>query len=133
MRRATLAAWAVLLAACAGKGSGPAAPTLAERLQGSWACGFETRVGEFLRSDIATFEADSSSIRYSWNVLWDCAAEPCATEAPKDRGGYFEGVFRDLGDSLALQDGVDTVAFRDVGDSAFTFLVNGTAFAMRRR
>lgn len=127
------AALALMVAACASQESGPKAPSLAERLQGSWACGSETRVGEFLRSDIATLEANSTSIRYSWNVLWDCVVEPCAAEAPKDRGGYFEGVFRDLGDSLDLQDGVDTVSFRDVRDSAFTFTVNGTAFAMRRR
>lgn len=130
---ARAAALAFILAACAGNGSGPETHSLAERLQGSWACGLETKAGEFLRSDIATLEANKTSIRYSWNVLWDCAKDPCAEPAPKDRGGYFEGVFRELGDSLALQDGVDTVAFRDVGDSTFDFVVNGAAFPMRRR
>jgi hypothetical protein len=127
-------AWAWLLAACAGQGSGPEAEHLAERLQGNWACAGETRLGEFLRSDIATLAVDSSTIKYSWNVLWDCAVEPaCAQEPPKDRGGYFEGVYKAQGDSLALQDGVDTLAFRDLADSAFTFVVNGSAFPMRRR
>lgn len=124
-------AWACLLAACGGPG--PDRPTLAQSLLGSWYHASEFRAGEFIRSGSATLGVDRASIRYAWNILWECAAEPCAAPPPKDSGGYFEGVYRDLGDSLALQDGVDALGFREVGDSAFTFLVNGAAFPMRRR
>lgn len=128
--RMQVVAWACALAGC----SGPDAPSLAERLQGSWTCSREAREGAFLRSDIATLGVDGNTIRYAWNVLWGCADAPaCAPEPPPDRGGYFEGVFRQAGDSLVLRDGVDTLGFREVAESSFTFVVNGTAFPMRRR
>jgi hypothetical protein len=120
-------AWtALLLASC---GTGPGSPTLAQRLQGNWSCHRIAPDGRFLRTDDATLAVHSTSLQYNWNISWSCdSAAPC----PTSRGGYFEGIYADLGDSLALLDAVDTVAFRPRGDS-LDFIVDGTAFPMGRR
>ena len=132
MRPAALALLmgALFLSACPNRRDG--SPSLAERLQGSWAGREESRTGEFTRVAAATLAVDRSSIKYHWNILWDCADTVCAAEPPTDSGGYFEGVFRDTGDSLALQDGTDSLAFPVILDSSLVFVVNGIRFTLRR-
>jgi len=74
-----------------------------------------------------------TTLYYMYSVSWECdSAGSCPIEPPAPRGGYFEGIFTEDGDSLAVRDDLDTVSFHSVTDSAFVFLVNGTAFPMRR-
>ncbi|MBW8887889.1 MAG: hypothetical protein JF616_09050 [Fibrobacteres bacterium] len=108
--------------------------TLSDRLQGNWTY---TRIYPdqgFTRRDNATLAVHRTTIQYSVYVSWECdtTVAPCPGKPPDPLGGYFEGDFTDLGDSLVLRDGVDTVSFHSVTDTAFTFIVNGTAFPMRR-
>jgi hypothetical protein len=117
-------------------------PTLAERLQGHWKCERKSRVGEYERSDLASLEVQPSSIKYSYNILWDCktfAADSggaqvpdCRTPKPEDHGGYFEGVYTAVGDSLELMDATDTLEFRDLKAESFNFIINGSVFPMAR-
>lgn len=130
---AVLASLAGMFFFCACPNRGDGSPTLAETLQGSWAGREESRAGEFTRVAAATLAVDQATIKYHWNILWDCADTVCAADPPTDSGGYFEGGFRAAGDSLALQDGTDSLAFREVRDSSLVFVVNGIRFALRRK
>lgn len=121
---------AFLLAACATHDD---SRTLAERLQGNW---FYNRVYPdqgFIRTDYASLAVHVTTIQYSATSSWDCdTVGTCPGTPPEPRGGSFEGIFTDLGDSLAVRDGTDTLSFQSVTDSSFTFIVNGISFPMRR-
>lgn len=121
---------ALMASAC---GTHDDSETLSERLQGNWTY---TRIYPdqgFIRTDHATLAVYQTTIQYSVYVAWECdTAGPCPGKPPDPLGGYFEGDYQDLGDSLKLHDGVDTVSFLSVTDTSFTFVVNGTAFPMRR-
>jgi hypothetical protein len=122
-----------LLAASCGMHADP--PTLGERLKGNWYYEQSFPDREFLRTEKASLDVYRTTMHLNYNVSWDCGSTgPCPGEAPQAFGGYFEGIFRDLGDSLALQDAIDTVAFRNVTDTGFTLLINGRlSFPLRRR
>ena len=125
---------ALLLAACGTEGPASQGP-LGERLRGSWFCDRAYPDRGFLRAEIAKLDMHPPTLHLSYNVSWECdPAGPCPGGPPDAIGGYFEGSFRDLGDSLALRDALDTVSFREVTDTGFTLLINGRlAFPMRRR
>lgn len=129
-RTAGLALFA--LAACGGEHD---RETLAERLRGSWVCQREFPDRGFVRKDDVELAVTASSLELNYNVFWSCdTLAPCPGPPPAPSSGYYEGVYRDLGDSLALLDALDSVAFRDVADTGFTLLINGSlAFPMRRR
>jgi len=79
------------------------------------------------KDDVATCESGK------WAIAKGTCQDPtCPGTPPDPLGGYFEGDFTDIGDSLVLRDATDTVSFRNITDSAFTFVVNGIAFPMRR-
>lgn len=126
-------ALAAFLAAGCGVHDDP--PTLGERLQGNWY--YERSIPEqgYLRTDEASLAVYRTTLHMYYNIKWSCdSIGPCPGEPPSGEGGYFEGIFRDLGDSLALQDVPDTVAFRNVTDSGCTLLINGRlSFPLRRR
>lgn len=128
---ARMAVLLALLAAACGKHDD--AETLGDRLQGNWIYSRVYPDQGFQRTEHATLAVYRTTIQYSVYVAWECdTTKTCPGKPPDALGGYFEGVFRDLGDSLALQDGVDTVSFRSVTDTSFTFIVNGIAFPMQR-
>ncbi len=121
---------ALLASAC---GTHDDSETLSERLQGNWACSRIYPDQGFIRRENAALAVYRTTIQYSVYVAWECdTTGPCTGTPPDPLGGYFEGDFTDIGDSLVLRDPTDTVSFRDITDSAFTFVVNGTAFPMRR-
>lgn len=121
---------ALLASACGTHDDGE---TLSERLQGNWTYSRIYPDQGFIRTDNATLAVYRTTIQYSVYVAWECdTTGPCPGRPPDPLGGYFEGDFTDIGDSLVLRDATDTVSFRDITDSAFTFVVNGTAFPMRR-
>ncbi|MDB5106911.1 MAG: hypothetical protein JWP91_4600 [Fibrobacteres bacterium] len=129
----------LLIAAC---GHQDPPPPLGDRLQGNWRCEREYPEGEFQRADTVALEINSTSIRYSYRVRRECRifrTEPdgsripsCLEPRPEDRAGYFEGVFRPVGDSLVIPESPDTLAFRDVSGDAFVLGVGGLAFPMTR-
>jgi hypothetical protein len=107
--------------------------SLAERLQGNWVCQHVYPDQGFTRTDHATLAVYRTTIQYTVNTAWECdSADACPGDPPVARGGYFEGIYTDLGDSLVLRDASDTVAFRSVTGSSFTFIVNGISFPMQR-
>lgn len=131
--RITLAAAALLACLVSGCGTHDDPPTLGERLRGNWICHHVYPDQGFLRTDDAAMAVYQRSIQYSDIAKWECdSVGPCPGAPPNALGGYFEGIFTDLGDSLVLQDATDTVSFKDVTDDSFTFVVDGIAFPMRR-
>ena len=121
---------ALLASACGTHDDGE---TLSERLQGNWTYSRIYPDQGFIRTDNATLAVYKTTIQYSVYVAWECdTTGPCPGTPPDPLGGYFEGDFTDIGDSLVLRDATDTVSFRNITDSAFTFVVNGIAFPMRR-
>lgn len=128
---ASASALAALLAAC---GTHDSRETLGDKLQGNWACHRAFPDQGFRRSEDAVMEAIQTSLKYRYYIAWECdsAGPPCPGEPPTATGGYFEGLFQDLGDSLVLKDGIDTVSFRDVTDTSFTLSVNRWSFPMLR-
>jgi hypothetical protein len=127
-------AYAVLALAC-GPHEDEDPPTLGERLAGNWYCERSYPDQGFLRTDRASMDVYRTTLHLNFGVSWSCdSVGPCPGEPPDTYGSYFEGVFRDLGDSLALQDAADTVAFRNVTDSGLTLVINGRlTFPLRRR
>ncbi len=113
-----------------------------ERLQGNWGCRRSFRDGEFLRSDRASLEVIQTSLKYAYSSHWDCDSlaldphgapwGPCSADPPEDRSGYFEGVFKAVGDSLAVPDGTDTLSFRNLKAGSVDMVVNGLKYAMIR-
>jgi hypothetical protein len=133
-------ALAFFLAACGTREEPPSVivqdpRTLGEKLRGNWYCERNYPDQGFLRTDRASMDVYLTTMHMNYNVAWMCdSLGPCPGEPPDGYGGYFEGIFRDLGDSLALQDAPDTVAFRNVTDSVCTLVINGRSdFPLRRR
>lgn len=126
------AAYSLMILAC-GPHEDP--PTLGERLAGNWYCERSYPDQGFLRTDRASMDVYQTTIHLNFGISWSCdSLGPCPGEPPDTYGGYYEGIFRDLGDSLALQDAADTVAFRNVTDTGFTLVINGRlSFPLRRR
>ena len=110
-------------------------PTLGEKLTGNWYYERKELDQGFLRTEIASLDLHMTTIHLNYSIVWNCdSIGPCPDHPPDAYGGYFEGIFQDLGDSLALQDASDTVAFRNVTDSSFTLLINGRlSFPMERQ
>jgi hypothetical protein len=135
-----MASLAVLSAA--GCGSQDDEPSISDRLQGNWVCDRVIREGEFDRTDKASLEILDASIRYAYESHWECAVSDtvpdgsgtpaCATEPPRGRQGYFEGVFAMKGDSMEVEDASDTVSYRDLRADSLGFVVNGTIYPMKR-
>jgi hypothetical protein len=130
MRRAI--ALAFLITAC---GTHDDPPTLGEELAGNWYYEQTFPDQGFLRTERASLDIISTTLHLNYGISWSCdSIGPCPGKPPDAYGGYFEGIFRDLGDSLALQDPADTVAFRNVTDTSFTLVINGRLnFPLRRR
>jgi hypothetical protein len=134
VKRGWAAGAAILLALlAAGCGTHDDPPTLGERLRGNWKCHHVYPDQGFLRTDDATMAVYQRTIQYTDIAKWECdSVGPCPGDPPNALGGYFEGIFQDLGDSLVLQDATDTVSFKDVTDDSFTFVADGIAFPMQR-
>lgn len=134
---AFLAIAAMLATACGTHDDPPTlGPTLGKRLAGNWYYERNYPDQGFLRTDRASLDIYQTTIHLNYGISWRCdSIGPCPPgEPPNAYGNYFEGSFRDLGDSLALQDATDTVAFRNLTDTGFTLLINGRlGFPMRRR
>ncbi len=131
MKRALAGAAMLCAPAC---GTGPEGPSMAERLQGHWAREATLPDGGFLRAEYVTLAVRNTTIQYSYHVSWECPPEEaCPGEPPAAYGGYFEGIFEDLGDSLALKDALEPVSFRPLSDSALLFIVDSGSFALERR
>jgi hypothetical protein len=105
---------------------------LAERLQGNWSYQRTFPDQGYTRREYATMEVNRTSIKYNYGIFWDCDPPGPCPGAPDPKSDFFEGIFRDLGDSLALQDGKESLGFRDITDDSFTFIVSGLSFPMRR-
>lgn len=133
MRNPALRAAAIFLLVLLAAACSTHHESLAERLQGNWICHHVYPDQGFLRTDDATMAVYRTTMQYTVNTHWECdTVGTCPANPPDARGGYFEGIFKELGDSLVLQDASDTVAFQSVTDSSFTFIVNGISFPMRR-
>ena len=132
-RRISIGVAVLLGFLAAGCGTDDDPPTLGERLRGNWMCHHVYPDLGFLRTDDATMAVYQRTIQYTDIAKWECdTVGPCPGTPPNATGGYFEGIFQDLGDSLVLQDATDTVSFKDVTDDSFTFVADGIAFPMHR-
>jgi hypothetical protein len=131
--RAAIWGLPALLAIACGPHDDP--PTLGERLKGNWYYERSYPDQGFLRTDRASLDVYLTTMHLNYGISWACdSVGTCPGEPPDALGDYFEGIFRDLGDSLALQDATDTVAFRNVTDTGFTLWINGRlSFPLRRR